>query len=63
MTQQKQHLQRMCLETKQVIGREKGTEEEIKGHGTTAVEENGGEGGRQGGCVEWQSEGARAAAI
>lgn len=33
VTQQKQHLQRMCLETKQVIGREKGTKEEIKATG------------------------------
>lgn len=48
-----------------MIGREKGTKEEIKGHGMTAVEEKNGEGGGggQGGCVEWQSERARAAGI
>lgn len=33
VTQQKRHLQRMCLGSKQVIGREKGTKEEIKAAG------------------------------
>ncbi len=33
VTQQKRHLQRMCMETKQVIGREKGTRREIKATG------------------------------
>lgn len=45
VTQQKQHLHRMCLETKQVIGRKEGTKGEIKA-GVRQVQgggENGGE--------------------
>lgn len=33
VTQQKQHLHRMCLETKKVIGRKEGTKGEIKAGG------------------------------
>lgn len=38
MAQQKWHLQRMCKENKEVIGREKGTKEEIKPHDGSDVE-------------------------
>lgn len=64
VTQQKQHLQRMCLETKQVIGREKGTKEEMKATGwwvRCGGKQRGG--GWQGWCVEWQREGVWTAGV